>query len=63
MRQCEHCAGSGIYITYIPPMYTNSSDSFSAAVPCKHCKGKGWIDEDELFNNIPRKYIKDEYFK
>jgi hypothetical protein len=30
-------------------------------LPCKYCKGTGWIDEDEKFT-VSRKFIKDEYF-
>jgi DnaJ-class molecular chaperone len=54
-KNCNHCGSSGNYVDYGGP------DNPIIIVPCKYCKGMGYIDEDEMIE-IPRKYIKDEYF-
>jgi hypothetical protein len=52
-------------VTFNPQSQTQSTSvgnvSPTMIVACKYCKGKGWVDENELII-VPRKYIKDEYF-
>jgi hypothetical protein len=63
---CKHCCQSGNYIDFCGySMFSNSSGIINTPfklVPCKYCKGIGWIDDEELIT-VPRKFIKDEYFK
>jgi hypothetical protein len=62
---CKHCISSGNYIgmpIYNYPSYTGGPPPVQISInPCRYCKGKGYIDEDEIIS-VPRKYIKDEYF-
>ena len=62
---CKHCSCSGTYIGWAGyPTYdsTGRISGGTVALNCRFCNGKGWINEDELIT-VPRKYIKDEYFK
>ena len=63
---CTHCCQSGKCISYTG--YPSSvSTPVSSRLPyviadCRFCRGTGWIDDEEEMI-IPRKFIKDEYFK
>lgn len=62
---CSHCCSSGNYMQYVEYLgyhITNPVAINYEIGPCKYCKGTGWIDEDEIIQ-VPRKFIKDEYFK
>jgi len=63
-KPCTKCSQSGIYVDYIgyDPSFNSKSSIPYANVPCKYCNGTGWIDDEELIT-VPRKYVKDEYFK
>ena len=63
MKPCYHCSCSGIYIGYGGYNHGTQNDGIIAIeCKCKYCQGKGWIDEDQEMT-VPRKYVKDEYFK
>lgn len=65
-KQCSYCLGSGLYIYYnahdIVYYGTGDTSNKTRSIDCPHCSGLGWIDDEQLFT-VPRKYVKDEYFK
>jgi hypothetical protein len=66
MIPCKQCSQSAIYINYSGRRTDGTTACYGEngieAIPCRFCNGKGWIDEDEIIS-VPRKYVKDEYFK
>lgn len=58
LKPCTQCSCSGIYIGYRGPTTSGTYPAYA----CIACKGKGWIEEDEQIL-VPRKFVKDEYWK
>jgi hypothetical protein len=58
LKPCTQCSCSGVYVGWAGP----SNSSMYPAYVCSCCKGKGWIEEDEQIL-VPRKFVKDEYWK
>jgi len=67
-KPCNRCCSSGIVIKYVGYKTpggcgtTGFMDYNYTQVKCPKCEGKGYIDEDEIVS-VPRKYVKDEYYK
>ena len=66
MITCNHCSGSGKYISY-GGVYggvvtTGNITGGAVLVDCKYCSGNGYIDENEIIINVPRKHVRDSYF-
>jgi hypothetical protein len=65
---CKHCCQSGSAVTLIgPPALPSLTGGYFYPYnhiinKCKFCNGTGWIDDQEMIT-VPRKYVKDEYFK
>jgi hypothetical protein len=65
MENCIHCSGSGVFVGY---GYVNENGINTAQMgpincKCAYCGGTGQIDENKLYDKIPRKFIKDDFFK
>lgn len=67
MKQpCKQCSGSGIYIDYLvrTPSWSSTCNTEGnyQPIPCKSCKGTGWVDDEEMVT-VPRKFVKESWWK